>query len=242
MERGNGDAWQQETKYYRDTKFGGAMKGSQPGVYKVYPDAAAVALPEPAPEGRGGSLWEALASRRSGRKYSGEPLSIEDLSLLLWSFNGVTADFGGYQFRSAPSAGALYPIETYIAANDISGVEPGAYHHNIPDWRLELVREGPQGANLAGACLSQKMCERAPVVFIWTAVAERSKWKYRQRAWRYIYLDAGHIGANLHIAAEALGLSCCMIGAFFDDEVNAIIGADGDEETVVYLASVGAKV
>jgi SagB-type dehydrogenase family enzyme len=79
------------------------------------------------------------------------------------------------------------------------------------------------------------------VVFVWTAVVQRCKWKYLERGYRYMYLDAGHAGAHLHLAAESLDLGCCMIGAFFDDEINAILGVDGEEETVLYVAAVGAK-
>ena len=85
------------------------------------------------------------------------------------------------------------------------------------------------------------MLENAALAFIWTAVIERSKWKYRERAYRYIYMDAGHIGQNAYLAAEALGLGCCAVGAFFDDEVNAVIGVDGENETAVYLCSIGKR-
>lgn len=235
-----GNEFQQQTKYLRTSVQLGGMRGSEPEVYKRYPDAPSTALPKPLVPADG-SLWDALAARRSVRRYEDTPITLETLSLLLWSFNGVTARAGRYEFRSAPSAGALYPIETYLAANNIEGVEPAAYHHNIPDWSLERVREGPQGRNLVDACLMQKMCAASAVTFVWTAVVQRSRWKYAQRAYRYIYLDAGHIGAQLHLAAEALGLGCCMIGAFFDEEVNNILGVDGEEETAIYMASVGLK-
>ena len=234
-----GDDFQQETKYRRDGIPGGGMRGPSPEVYKTYPDAEAAPLPRGGdmPEAR---LFEVLARRRSVRRFSTAPVSLEQLSMLLWSFNGVTADMGRYQFRTAPSAGALYPVETYCVSNNVDGLAPGVYHHNIPAWRLELVRGGAQGRNMADACMRQRMCEAAAVVFAWTAVVERCKWKYLQRAYRYMYLDAGHAGAHLHLAAEALGMGCCMIGAFFDDEVNAVLGVDGDEETILYVAAVGA--
>lgn len=240
MSDGIGESFQQETKYLRTSLQLGGMRGSEPEVYKRYPDAPHVALPAPAVPA-GGSLWDALSARRSVRRYEDAPISLETLSLLLWSFNGVTARAGRYEFRTAPSAGALYPIETYLIVNNIEGVEPAAYHHNIPDWCLERVREGAQGRNLVEACLMQKMCATSAVTFVWTAIIQRSSWKYAQRAYRYIYLDAGHIGAHLHLAAESLDLGCCMIGAFFDEEVNAILGVDGEEETCLYMAAVGLK-
>jgi SagB-type dehydrogenase family enzyme len=92
---------------------------------------------------------------------------------------------------------------------------------------------------LCSAALGQTMVRECAAVFIWTAVVARSKWKYRERAYRYIYLDAGHIGQNLYLAAVALGLGCCTIGAFFDDEVNEVLNIDGTEETAVYMGIVG---
>ena len=83
------------------------------------------------------------------------------------------------------------------------------------------------------------MAAEAAVVFVWTAVVERAKWKYRERGYRYLYLDAGHIGQNLYLAANSLGLGCCTIGAFYDDEVNRLIEVDGQRETAVYLGAVG---
>ena len=235
-----GDCFQEQTKYSINGIPSGAMRGPQPEAYKAYPGAQRAALPNPVIR-PGASLWDILAARRSHRKFADRDLPLDDLSLLLWSFNGITARAGKYDFRTAPSAGALYPVETYVVANSVAGLDAGVWHHNIPNWELELVRGGFQGGNLSYACLSQKMCETAPAVFVWTGVVQRCKWKYLERGYRYIYLDCGHAGAHLHLAAEALGLGCCMIGAFFDDEVNAIIGADGEEETALYIAAVGAK-
>ncbi len=92
---------------------------------------------------------------------------------------------------------------------------------------------------MASAALGQEMVADAQVIFVWSAVLERGKWKYRERAYRYIYIDAGHIGQNLYLAAEALGLGACTIGAFFDDDVNRLIGLDGTEEPVIYVGCVG---
>jgi SagB-type dehydrogenase family enzyme len=105
---------------------------------------------------------------------------------------------------------------------------------------LELLKEGDYSEEFSLAALNQKMVRSAHVTFVWTAVVERSKWKYLQRAYRYIYLDAGHIGQNLYLAAEALQLGCCTIGAIFDEEANKLIDdVDGINETVVYMATVG---
>ena len=104
---------------------------------------------------------------------------------------------------------------------------------------MELLKEGDYAVETAKAALGQKMCIEASVVFIWTAVFERMKWKYGQRAYRYVYLDAGHIAENLALAATGLELGSCQIGALFDDAVNQIIDVDGTEESVIYISVVG---
>jgi len=154
---------------------------------------------------------------------------------------GVTAERGGHRLRTAPSAGALYPVETCLHARNVEGLGPGIYRFRPESFDLELLRDRACPAELTEAALGQGMAGRAAVTFIWSAVIARCRWKYRQRAYRYIYLDAGHIAQNLALAAEAYGLGCCMIGAFFDDRVNALIGVDGMDETALYLAAVGPK-
>jgi len=143
-------------------------------------------------------------------------------------------------FRTAPSAGALYPIETYVIANDVGKLKSGLYHYAIQSHQLERLRDGDLSRSIAMAALGQAICATAPVVFVWTAIVERLKWKYRQRAYRYIYLDAGHIAENLALAAVSLGLGTCQIGALFDDEVNRILDIDGTEETAIYMSVAGS--
>ena len=142
-------------------------------------------------------------------------------------------------FRTAPSAGGLYPVETYLLVRAIDGLEPGIYHFRPLTADLELLKRGDYAEVLTSAALGQEMVVDAQVTFIWSAVLERGKWKYRERAYRYIYIDAGHIGQNLYLAAEGLGLGVCTIGAFFDDDVNRLIGVDGTDETVIYMGCVG---
>jgi len=235
-----GDVFQQTTKYERETLRGRALDWvSKPETYKTYPpDLARVALPEP--EVRGGPpLWDAVAGRRSRRSFSREPVALGELSQLLWTAQGVTARHQDVELRAAPSAGALYPIETYVAINHVADTEPGVYHYDVRRHELICLSAGDHRGQVAAAALDQKMAASAGVVFIWTAVAARSKWKYKQRAYRYVYLDAGHIGHAVALTAEALGLGCCAIAALYDDEVNALVGVDGENETVVYMTVVG---
>jgi len=234
-----GDRFQQETKYALDAMAGAGLDWSRkPELYKTYPDRRSIALPAFAPS-RLMTLDKVLRQRRSVREFQGEPLSLGQLGYLLWASTGIGRTEEGYAFRTAPSAGALYPIETYVVAHNVRKLEAGLYHYAIQRHELEQLRTADLRRPTALAALGQAMCATAPVVFVWTAIVERSKWKYRQRAYRYIYLDAGHMAENLALAAISLGLGTCQIGALFDDEVNKILDVDGVEETAIYMSVVG---
>jgi SagB-type dehydrogenase family enzyme len=115
----------------------------------------------------------------------------------------------------------------------------GIYHYDVEETQLVLQREGNYGREASQAALGQELVADAGAVFVWTAMVERSKWKYRERAYRYIYMDVGHIGQNLYLAATALDLGCCTIGAFYDEEVDRLVGVDGEKEISVYMGAVG---
>jgi SagB-type dehydrogenase family enzyme len=242
LTEGIGDRYQRETKYTRESLKGGMLDWeNKPETYTEYPDRPQLDLPS-FDSIKTLDTLEAIKKRRSIRHYSGQPLSLEALSYLLWASSGIQRVERGHAFRTAPSAGALYPIETYVLIDAVDGLEPGAYHYSVRTHRLEQLRTGHLGHDIVLAALNQKMCIEAAAIFIWTAVFARSKWKYKERAYRYIYLDAGHIAGNLTLAATAVGLGTCQIGAIFDDEVNAIIGVDGEEESAIYLSLVGHPV
>ncbi|MHC4521384.1 MAG: SagB/ThcOx family dehydrogenase [Planctomycetota bacterium] len=234
-----GDRFQRETKYFPDRMDGGGLDwSSQPDPYKIYANRVKVALPSFAPD-RPMALDAALRQRRSVREFQPQPLSLGQLGYLLWASTGIGRTEGGYEFRTAPSAGALYPIETYVVVNAVRKLEPGLYHYAVRAHELEQLKTGDLRRAIAMAALGQGICSAAPVVFVWTAIVARSKWKYRQRAYRYIYLDAGHIAENLALSAVSLGLGTCQIAALFDDEVNKVLGVDGQEETTIYMSVVG---
>lgn len=236
---GIGDRFQQETKYRPDKVEAGATRWTaRPEPYKTYPDGDKVVLPSFEP-GRCMSLDEALNRRKSVRRFLAAPIGLPQLGYLIWASAGIQRTEQGYEFRTAPSAGALYPIETYIIANNVGGLEPGAYHYGVGKHDLERIRPGDLRRQIAAAALGQGTCATAAAVFVWTAVFARAKWKYAQRAYRYVYLDAGHIAGNLALAAVSLGLGTCQIGALFDDEVNKLLAVDGVEESVVYMSVVG---
>jgi SagB-type dehydrogenase family enzyme len=239
MPEGIGDEFQKSTKHSRERLIGGYLDwANKPETYKKYPSARRIQLSQEFPASSL-PLVEMLKKRRSTRSFSPEALSIADLSFLLWASTGVQRREQGYDFRTVPSAGALYPIETYLIVSRVEDLEKGLYHYDIQAHSLEELKAGDFAEKLAHAALEQKMFIKAPVVLIWTAVFERSKWKYAQRAYRYVYLDAGHIAQNLVLSATSIGLGSCHVGAFFDDEINQILGVDGTDESVIYLSVVG---
>lgn len=239
MPEGIGDRYYRETKYHPDKMLGRELDwAGKPALYKEYPDSRRIELPQPVP-GRKADLDEVLRKRASVRDYSAQPLSLADLSYLLWASTGIQRVEQGYPYRTAPSAGGLFPIETYVVANNVAGLERGLYHYAIRSHELEELRLGDLRAATTRAALYQGICGEAAAVFAWTAVFRRSKWKYEQRGYRYIFMDAGHIGENLYLAATGQGLGVCAVGALFDDKLNALLGVDGVEESAVYMATVG---
>lgn len=236
---GIGDKFQQETKYSRHRLASERLnRGGQPALYKEYTDVQKIELPGFEPV-KPMSLHQALNRRRSIRNFESKAISKGLLSYLLWASTGIQRVEYGYEFRTAPSAGALYPIETYVVINNVGSLDMGVYHYSIKAHQLEQLRRGDFRQKISAGALGQQMCERAATVFVWSGVFERCTWKYGQRAYRYAYLDAGHIGENLALAAVSLNLGCCQIGALFDDEVNVILGIDGMSESVLYMAVVG---
>jgi SagB-type dehydrogenase family enzyme len=189
-------------------------------------------------ESDGAGFWGVLKNRRSIRNFSEEPITKAELSQLLWASTGVTGKSMGHKLRAAPSAGALYPIETYVVVNNVEGLENGVYHYKIEGHELEEIQKGDLREELGAAALDQGMFSKAAVVFVWTIVFNRCASKYGQRAKRYVFMDSGHVAQNLLLAAEALGLGACPAAAFDDDRMNEIMGMDGGE-TVAYLAVVG---
>mgnify|MGYP001059972638 CR=1 FL=1 len=239
MEEKIGERFQRETKYDRKRLPKGSLDvNARPSIYKEYPGSRKVELTK---VDRCGdmSLHEALLRRKSLRRFIDAPLSLDMLSCLLWSSSGIQRKEMGFAFRTAPSAGALYPIETYVSVPNVTGIEPGIYHYDVKHHQLEEVKPGEFRQETAMAALGQGMCAAAPVVVFYTALFERCTWKYKQRAYRYIYLDAGHMAQNLGLAATSLSLGCCHIGSMFDNEINELLGIDGIKESIIYMTVIG---
>ncbi|MDQ3943681.1 MAG: SagB/ThcOx family dehydrogenase, partial [Actinomycetota bacterium] len=174
------------------------------------------------------------------REYAERPVSREELSRLLHYSAGLTDRRDPtFAFRAMPSSGALYPIEVYLVVFDVAGVPPGAYHYEVSRHRLELLRAGDFRQDVFRAAVSQEMILRASLVLVLTGLFERVQWKYVDRSYRYLLLEAGHLGQNVYLSATALGLAPCGIGAYFDDDFNRLLGIDGRDEAVVYLLALG---
>lgn len=238
-ESATGETFQQSTKYTRGPLPGRQLDwSSKPGTLKSYPSAPRVVLSAPGTTD-GPPAWDILDRRRSVRRFENAPLQEKEFSQLLWATQGVTHTAHGILLRTAPSAGALYPIETYAVVHSVETIDPGIYHYAVSSHELEQLQVGDFRTDVARAALDQGFVYSAGAVLVWTAVWQRSKWKYGQRAYRYAYLDAGHIAQNAALAAVCLGLGSCQIGAFYDDEADELLGVNATEETTVYMTAVG---
>jgi SagB-type dehydrogenase family enzyme len=209
-------------------------------LYKAYPNAHVVTLPEPKLEG-GLPTSEAIAARRSIRSYSTRPMTLDELSSFLYLTSGISADRWGNARRTAPSSGALYPIEVYPIVHNVDGVERGVYHYAYREHALELVRAEDMRTRVVEQGLGQEFLGQCGAVLFVTNILQRMRPKYQDRSYRYGLLEAGHIGENGYLAATSMGLGACGIGAFMDDAMNEMLGVDGVEEAVVYMLAVGHR-
>jgi len=184
---------------------------------------------------------DAIERRRSVRSYAREPLAPEELAFLLWCTQGVRRVQGTeWTYRTVPSAGARHAFETYLLIHDVEGLEPGLYRYLALSHRLQQLDTDPELApTITAACFDQPFVLRCNAVFLWTAVPYRMTWRYGERGYRDLHLDAGHVCQNLYLAAEALGCGVCAVAAFDDDAMNALLGLDGKNQFLIYLATVG---
>lgn len=184
-------------------------------------------------------VWELLKNRRTMRNFTQAPLSLNELNILLWGTQGITAVNDGYQLRSTPSAGGLYPIETYLMVNNVEGLEKGLYHLDVERWTLEGLKLEDVSEMAYLLSDEQEMTRRSAVNFVWTAVVGRTEDKYKERAYRYIWWDSGHVSQNLQIAGNGLGLGVATIGHLFEPNMNDFLGIDGTNHLTMLMASVG---
>lgn len=170
------------------------------------------------------SLEEALSMRRSIREYIDKPIPLNVLAQILWAAQGINEV--RHRFRTAPSAGATYPLEVYVVVkkDGVEGLEAGVYHYNVYLHALELVRLGDFSKELAKAALNQPWVEKAMVNLVIVADYERTTIRYGDRGYRYVHMEVGHVGQNVYLQACVLGLGTVVVGAFYDNEVKEILG------------------
>jgi SagB-type dehydrogenase family enzyme len=214
--------------------------------YKVYPNARQkIQLPKNF-DNSNMFIEDVMKSRRSVRDFSGNPLTINQLSKLLYFTYGITGSQPAGKdivqpLRAAPSAGALYPCEIYPVIFNIRDVEKGVYHYNVKDHLLEQLSPGDYWEKINYCVFKQEMLKIANLVFLVTAVFERNMWKYRERGYRYIFLDAGHLVQNAYLIAAAMEIGVCTVGGFLDDYLNDLLKIDGVHESVIYVAIIGNR-
>jgi len=186
-------------------------------------------------------LMDAIRQRHSRRNYKDIPLSIEELSWLLWATQGIVREVGeGTAFRTVPSAGCRHAFETYLFVFNVKGLEEGIYRY-LPDEDMlwEVSRPVNMAVKLADATLGQDFTAHSAVTFAWTCIPHRMEWRYAEAAHKVIAIDIGHVCQNLYLSVEAIGAGTCAIGAYHQEAMDALLGVDGDEEFTIYLAPVG---
>lgn len=186
-------------------------------------------------------LVSAIYSRKSRRKFSSEELSVEELAFLLWATQGIRQPEGGNMaFRTVPSAGARHCFETYLFVMRVKGIDKGLYRYLPVENQLLFLSETQNlETHLANACLGQSFVAKGAVTFIWAAIPYRMEWRYSLAAHRVILIDAGHVCQNLYLACEAIHAGACAVGAYDQEQLDALLQIDGKDEFVIYLAPVG---
>jgi SagB-type dehydrogenase family enzyme len=211
------------------------MRASTTRSTKRYPTAPLVRLPKP--DLGEFSLADALTRRRSRRSDVSRPLALPQLATLLGAAYGVTArlEASGQAFRTAPSAGALYPLELYVATRLVDGVDQALFHYDPLRHVLEHLRPLDPGHELAPLAPYPELVRGCAALIVMTAMFWRSRFKYGARAYRFALLEAGHVGQNLMLAATALGVAVVPLGGFYDVRVDALVDVDGVNEATIYL-------
>ena len=195
-----------------------------------------IKLPEPRYDSQL-SVEETLRSRRSVREYGDKPVTLNEISQLLWAAQGITSPFG---FRTAPSAGALYPLEIYLVAGNVSKLPDGVYKYKPKTHELVRILEDDKRAELSAAALGQPCVKNGSAVIILAAVYERTMRKYQKRGIRYVHIEVGHAAQNIYLQAVSLNLGTVMIGAFDDGKVKKVLHMH-DNEQPLSIMPVGRK-
>ncbi len=241
---GIGKDFIENTKYKNMGETDQEQGKPYPPIEKFYSNEGIINLDKPDSENVDKlNILELINERKSVRRYENKGITQEDLSYFLWCTQGVKKVLKGKAtLRTVPSAGARHAFETYLLINNVKGIKPGVYryiatkHAIVPHDLSEGI-----GERLLASCLGQGMVSTSAVTFFWAADIYRMAFRYGERTYRYIHLDAGHVCQNLYLAAESKGCGVCAIAAFDDDELNSALGLDGENELVVYVAALGMK-
>ena len=234
----------EQTKYV-NMGLSDQQKGAkQPPLEKPYDNSGIINLKKPQETGENDvNLLSLINGRTSVRAYESKAITQDELSYFLWCTQGIkSVREGKATFRTVPSAGARHAFETYLLINKAEGIKHGVYRYIASKHAIvpaALEKDTPE--RLLAGCLGQGMVTAGAVTFFWSADIQRMSFRYGERGYRYIHLDAGHVCQNLYLAAESRGCGVCAIAAFEDDEVNAALGLDGEKEFVVYIAALGRK-
>ena len=212
-----------------------------PPIEKPYrKDAVRVDLPPFGDIGKK-DLFSAIGKRESHRSYGPDPLSMEELSFLLWATQGIRRKLdSGHALRTVPSAGCRHALETYLCVLNVQGLDRGIYRYLPLEHQLLFeFDEEDLDRKIVQAVLCQPYPAEAAITFIWTAVPYRMEWRYGPAAHKVIALDAGHVCQNLYLACEAIGAGTCAIAAYDQEGIDQLLRIDGEEEFTIYLAPVG---
>jgi SagB-type dehydrogenase family enzyme len=233
------DRWPEWEESETDQK----KKVPLPQPEKAYPQDAPLINLLPPSEFKAGrmTLIDAISRRKSRRKYSPQPLCLEDLSFLLWSTQGLRREYqeGRPTYRNVPSGGARHPFETYLLINRVEGLQPGLYRYLPIEHKLLFIYNDENLVeNIHAGCYEQYVKESA-VVFIWTVIPYRTEWRYTFLSPKIIAIDAGHLCQNLYLACEAVNAGTCAIGAYLQETIDQALKVDGEEEFAIYIATVG---
>jgi SagB-type dehydrogenase family enzyme len=227
--------------------FASSQAEATPPPAKSYPDQPLIPLPADLPDDsawRSRRLLHALHGRRSTRRFTAEPVSLDDLGAILWVAGGFVDLLehapGPAALRTSPSTGALHPIEMYIDASSVDGLNPGVYHFAPTRRGLEDLDRGAAGKRTSSAVGGQPWLSEAPVLILYTAVIERLQWRYRSpRAYRDLLIGLGHLSQTVLLLATAMGLGAVFATAVCDEELELLLGIDGTSEILLGVAALG---
>jgi SagB-type dehydrogenase family enzyme len=186
-------------------------------------------------------LLSAIADRSSHRGFLAEPITLEEVSFLLWATQGIRQKASdSTAFRTVPSAGCRHALETYLCILNVAGLEQGVYRYLPVEHQLLVVsKEMNLSERITRAALNQSFIGKAPLIFVWTTIPYRMEWRYDIAAHKVIALDAGHVCQNLYLAVAAIGAGTCAVAAYHQDMMDELLGVDGQDEFTLYLAPVG---